>query len=225
MTLHVLPDLVQGAEEWHDQRRGIVTASVVGRLLTPTLRVADNDESRGLTRLLVAERITGWTEPTYQNDDMFRGVMEEPRAREVYSGHYAEAVECGFMRLEEDWGTLGYSPDGLVGDDGLIEVKAPRAKEHLRTILADEVPSQYMAQLQSGLLVSARKWIDYVSFCGGLPLYVKRVLPDPEWHEAIVAAVTAFEKTAVGMVIGYRAAVRGLPMTERIDPYEVELKL
>jgi hypothetical protein len=67
------------------------------------------------------------------------------------------------MRRDEDGWTLGYSPDGLVGDDGLIEIKAPRAKTHLRTILADEVPAHYMAQCQAGLLVTGRKWIDFVS--------------------------------------------------------------
>jgi hypothetical protein len=213
MTLHVY-DFEQRTDEWYDARRGIVTASTVGRLLTPTLEIADNEGSRALTRLLVAERITGHTDPTYQNDDMFRGVMEEPRARDVYSGHYAEAVECGFMRLEESWGTLGYSPDGVVGDDGLIEVKAPEAKEHLRTILADEVPACYMAQCQAGLLVSGRDWIDYLSFCGGMPMWRKRVLPDPEWQAAIVAAVEAFEQTAAEMterLAKYRESVVGLP--------------
>jgi hypothetical protein len=81
--------------------------------------------------------------------------------------------------VRDDWGfSLGYSPDGLVGDDGLIEVKCRRQKKHLQTILADEVPPENMAQLQCGLLVSGREWIDYVSYCGGMPMYVKRVYPD-----------------------------------------------
>ena len=224
MSLRILADLEQGTEEWADQRRGMVTASVVGKLITPsTLKVASNDESRGLTRLLVAERITGYTDPTYQSADMFRGVIEEPRARDTYSGHRAEAVECGFM-VRDDWGfEIGYSPDGLVGDDGLIEVKAPRQKEHLRTILADEVPAWYMPQLQCGLLVSGRAWIDYVSFCGGLPMYVKRVHPDPRWHAVIVAAVEQFETTAAEMVAAYQQATKGLPMTERLVEMEMSL--
>lgn len=220
MTLHILAELEQGSEEWHDQRRGMVTASVVGKLITPsTIKPASNDESRALTRLLTAERITGYTDPTYRNDDMWRGVVEEPRAREKYSEHYAEAVECGFM-VRDDWGfDLGYSPDGLVGKDGLIEVKAPRAKEHLRTILADEVPANYMPQLQCGLLVSGRDWIDYVSFCGGMPMWVKRVTADERWHEAIVAAVEVFEVAAAEMVAAYQEATKGLAMTERMPDY------
>jgi hypothetical protein len=222
MTLHILPDLIQGSDEWHDQRRGMVTASVVGRLITPsTVKVANNDESRALTRHLVAERITGYTEPTYQSDDMFRGVMEEPRARDIYSGHYAEAVECGFM-VRDDWGfSIGFSPDGMVGDDGLIEVKAPRQKEHLRTILSDEVPACYMAQLQCGLLVSGRQWIDYLSFCGGMPMWRKRVEPNEVWFTAIVTAVEAFEHTAAEMEVAYHAAVKGLPQTERMTDLEM----
>jgi hypothetical protein len=218
---HILPDLIQGTDEWHDQRRGMVTASVVGRLLTPTLKVASNDESRGLTALLVAERITGYTDPTYVNDDMWRGIEDEPRAREKYSERYAEAVECGFM-VRDDWGfKIGYSPDGLVGDDGLIECKSRRQKKQLQTILSDEVPAENMAQLQCGLLVSGREWIDYVSYCGGMPLYVKRVLPDPDWQAAILEAVDQFEGTAAVMAGAYRNATKGLAMTERAVELEM----
>ena len=81
MSLHELPDLIQGTDEWHDQRRGILTASVVGQLITPsTVKPANNDKARAITAQLAAERITGWTDPTYMNDDMLRGVEDEPRA-------------------------------------------------------------------------------------------------------------------------------------------------
>lgn len=182
MTLHVFPDLIQGTDEWNDQRRGMVTASAVGQLLTAnTVKPASNDYSRSLTALLTAERITGHTEPTYMNDDMLRGVEDEPRAVDKYSEHYAPVTTTGFMVRTEDWGKLGFSPDGLVGDDGLIEVKSRRQKKQLTTILSGQVPAENMAQLQSGLLVSGRDWIDYVSFCGGMPLYVKRVYPEQRW--------------------------------------------
>lgn len=220
MTLHTFPEIEQGSEEWHDQRRGLVTASVVGKLLTPTLKVADNDASRALTATLVAERLTGWTEETPVSSDMWRGILHEPIARDTYSGHYQHATEVGFMLLEEDGWSLGYSPDGLVGVDGLIEVKCPRAKTHLNTILADAVPAHYMAQLQAGLLVSGRDWIDFVSFVSGMPLFVKRVLPDPDWRAAIEAACRQFEDNAAAIVTDYRARVVGLPATERIAPVE-----
>lgn len=216
MTLHIFDELEQGSEEWFAVRRGIVTASVVGKLLTPTLRVAENDTSRGLTETLIAERVSGFTEDTPMNSDMFRGVLSEPYARDMYSTHYGPVTEVGFLIREEDGWQLGYSPDGLVDDDGLIEAKAPRAKTHLRTILADEVPAHYMAQCQAGLLVSGRKWLDFLSFVGGMPLFRKRVYPDPQWHEAIVAAVTEFEKNAAEIVADYRSRVIGLPVAERI---------
>ncbi|MET4222818.1 lambda exonuclease family protein [Oerskovia enterophila] len=216
--LHELPDLIQGTDGWRAQRRGLVTASVVGQLITAkTLQPASNETSRGLTALLVAERITGHTDPTYTSDDMLRGIVDEPRAREKYSEHHAPVRETGFM-VRDDWGfKIGYSPDGLVGDDGLIEITSRRQKVHLATILADEVPAESMAQLQSGLLVSGRAWIDYVSYCGGMPLYVKRVLPDPRWAEAIVTVVEQFERAAERMVSDYLEQVDGLPTTERID--------
>ncbi len=225
MTLHVFDTIDQGSEAWHDQRRGIVTASVVGKLITPTFKVADNETSRALTAVLAAERITGWTEDNRMNDDMWRGVLSEPIARDLYSHHHQPAAEVGFMRLDGDGWRLGFSPDGLVGDDGLIEIKAPRAKTHLHTILADRVPVHYMPQCQAGLLVSGRQWLDFVSYVGGMPLYVKRVYPDPVWHEAIVAAVTRFEQNAADLIDAYTQATTGLAMTERVDPNLVELKL
>jgi hypothetical protein len=217
MSLTILDDLEQGSAAWHDARRGILTASVVGKLLTPTLKVASNDTSRGLIATLAAERITGWTEETPMNGDMYRGVWSEPFARDLYSGHYHQAVECGFMIREEDGWTLGYSPDGLVMDDGLIEVKAPRSKTHLLTVIGDEVPQQYMAQCQAGLLVSGRKWLDFVSYVGGMHIYVKRVLPDPAWFAVIEAACRTFETSVAALVADYTKRVEGQPVAERID--------
>ena len=222
MTLHMMPDLEQRSDEWYEQRRGILTASTVGKLLTPTLKVADNDTSRGLTVTLAAERITGRTEDTAITPDMWRGIEHEPFARAAYREHHAPVVEFGFMRRDEDGWTLGYSPDGLVGDDGLIEIKCPRAKEHVLTILADEVPAQYMPQLQAALLVSGRKWIDYVSFVAGMPLYVKRVEPNPAWHAAITAACVAFEQNAARIVADYVQRAAALPPTEPID-FEIKV--
>jgi hypothetical protein len=194
-----------------------VTASTVGKLLTPTLKVADNDTSRGIVASLVAERITGWTDPTYTNDDMWRGVELEPVARDWYAENHAPVTEVGFMVLDAGGWKLGYSPDGLVGDDGLIEVKAPRQKTHLLTILRDEVPAAYMAQCQAGLFVSGRKWLDFISICEDMPPFVKRVLPDEKWHDAITDACIEFERAAQQMTSDYLARTNGLATTERRD--------
>lgn len=221
MSLHKFPDVIQGSDAWHGQRRGLVTASVIGQLVTPkTLKIAANDKSRSIVTQLVAERITGYTDPTYIGDDMLRGIEDELRARDLYAEVYERPVhEIGFLLRREDTWQLGYSPDGLVGDDGAIEVKSRRAKLHLATILADEVPAEYMAQCQAGLLVSGREWLDFISYSGGMPMWHKRVLPDPAWHEAIIAAVEQFETTAAEMVADYTTKTAGLPATERTPDY------
>jgi len=223
MSLTVHTDLIQGSDEWLTARRGIVTASVVGQLVTAkTIRPAVNDYSRALTTLLVSERITGWTEPVYVSDAMMRGSDDEPIARDAYARHMdVDVTVPGFMVRDEGTWVLGYSPDGLVGDDGLIEIKSRAPKKHLATILADAAPAENMAQMQAGLLVSGRAWCDYVSFCGGMPLWTTRVLPDPRWFDAIAEAVATFEATAVEMVATYRAATAGLPMTERTTYLEI----
>lgn len=227
MTITYYPELEQGSDEWLAARCGIVTASVVGRLITPTLKVANNDVSRGLTTSLVAERITGYVEPTYVSDDMYRGRLEEPLARAAYAELMGVAVaEVGFITRTVGNGVVGCSPDGLVGEEGGIEAKSRRQKKQLATILADQIPAENMAQVQCCLFVTGRKWWDYVSYGGGMPLWVKRVTPDPKWFEAITGAVEQFEQTAAEMTERYAAAVEGLPVMERTpDPYDVELKL
>jgi hypothetical protein len=222
MTLHIHADIEQGSAEWEHLRRGMVTASTVGQLVTPsTLKPASNLAARTLAALLVAERVTGWTEPTYMSDDMVRGMEDEPRARDLYAAYYSTPVtELGFMVREGEWGRLGYSPDGLVGDVGLIEVKSRAPKKHVATILADAVPAENMAQVQAGLLVSGRSWLDYISYAGGLPMWTKRVYPDQAWHDAIKGAVAAFEMAAADMEGRYWAAVKGLPETERVERAE-----
>jgi hypothetical protein len=216
VTLTIHTDLVQRSDEWYAARLGIVTASAVGKLVTPkTVRPASNPDSRKLTLALAAERITGWSEPSFTNDDMWRGIEDEPIAREKYATHYAPVIEAGFM-TEDKWGfKLGYSPDGLVGDDGLIEVKSRRPKAHLETILADAPPLENMAQLQYALLVSGREWLDYISYCGGMPLWVKRVVPEQKWFDAIIEATTIFEASIDEMLRVYNASVIGLHPTER----------
>lgn len=218
MTLTILDQLEQGSDEWRDQRRGMITASVIGQFITPkTLKPAGNPASRSLTNTLVAERISGWTETTFVSNEMFRGVMDEPRARDLYSEHFAPVTEVGFMVREFDGYKIGFSPDGLVGEDGLIEVKSRAPKKHVETVIADDVPLENMAQLQAGLLVSGRAWVDYISYCGGLPMYVKRVEPDERWFHAIHDVASMFESTARAMVAVFEKRVAGLPTTERID--------
>lgn len=119
---------------------------------------------------------------------------------------------------------LGYSPDGLVGEEGLIEIKSRRQKKQLATILADEVPLENMSQIQAGLMVSGRAWLDYLSFCAGMPLYRKRVYPDPRWQVALIDALTTFEETAAQMVYTYTTRIKGAPTTQRpLDIAEIRI--
>lgn len=221
MTLTIHEHLEQGSDEWLAERCGLLTASTIGQLITAkTIKPASNDVSRSLTNHLVAERITGYVEPTFVSADMERGNLDEPIARDLYSQHYAPATEVGFMTRTVNGHTIGYSPDGLVGDDGLIEIKSRRQKKQLATILADEVPLENMAQLQAGLLISGRDWIDYLSYCGGMPLYVKRVRPDPRWQDAIRIVLDDFEATAAQMITNYQQRTAAAPATERIEHFQ-----
>jgi len=220
MTLTTYKDLEQGSEQWLQARCGLLTASTIGQLITPkTIKAAANDTSRSLVAHLVAERITGRVEDTYSGGAMERGTLDEPHARAKYVEHYAPVTEVGFIVLEEPSYKVGYSPDGLVNDDGLIEIKSRVPKIHLKTILADEVPLEYVPQCQTALFVTGRDWIDFISYCSGMPLFVKRMFPDPLWQAAILETAQQFEQSATSMIAAYSAATAGLHATEYIDHY------
>lgn len=221
MALEII-DVEQGTDQWLAARRGILTASTIGQLITPSrLQTATNDKSRALVTQLVTERITGETEPVYVNDAMRRGTYFEPFARDLYAEHYAPVVEVGFMVRTIDGNRLGYSPDGLVGDDGLIEIKCPRPSNHVRTIIGNEVPAYNMAQCQAGLLVTGRDWLDFISYSPGLPLFVKRVTPDEGWQTAIKKTLDHFETKAAETLTIYANNATGLhPTDPQIDPFQ-----
>src|SRR5699024_9280961 len=126
MKRTISKDTEQGSDEWLQLRCGIVTASTMRNLVTASGKPADNDTSRGFIRQLATERIIGVPEYTYPTRPMQRGTMLEPYARDLYAEHYAPVEEVGFIRLDTDEYSLGYSPDGLVGHDGLLE----RSEEH-----------------------------------------------------------------------------------------------
>lgn len=202
-------DVVQGSDEWLELRRGILTASEMKLIITPTLKVAANDKSTAHVYEIAAQRITGHVEPCYISDDMMRGYDDEIMARNLYSEKYAPVAEVGFITSDRFGFTIGYSPDGLVGDDGLIECKSRRQKYQIQTIIecveSGVIPTDYIIQIQTGLLVSGRKWCDFISYCGGLEMPTIRVLPDEAMQAAIVAAATAFEAKVQAVVDKYHA--------------------
>lgn len=219
----------QGTDEWAALRCGLLTGSTIREIVTPTLKIAANDKTRALANKLAIQRVTGLSEETFTSDKMLRGHIDEDVARNIYSKKYAPVTEVGFI-TNSDFPHLGYSPDGLVGDDGLIEVKSRDPHLHLATIIAREngegIPKEYMAQVQAGLLISEREWCDFISFSHGLPMMVHRVFPDLEYRAALIEAATEFEATVQGIILGYRRAVmddQTYTPTERIDYEEMIL--
>lgn len=214
-------DIIQGSDEWLECRRGILTASEMKLIITPTLKIASNDKERSHLYELLAQRISGYVEPHYISDDMLRGREDELFARIAYHEKIAKVDEIGFI-TNDQWGfTIGYSPDGLVGDDGLIECKSRRQKFQVETIIDGEMPSDYMIQVQTGLLVSGRKWCDFISYSAGLPMITIRVFPDIQIQAAIQAAAEAFESQLQAKHAEYLAAVasnsRLIPTERRVE--------
>lgn len=193
MTITYHTDVIQGGDEWYAMRLGLLTASEMKLIITPGLKMASNDKERSHMYELLAQRITGYVEPSYVSDDMLRGKDEEIDARTAYSEKYAPVQEVGFV-TNDRWGfTIGYSPDGLVGDDGQIEAKSRRQKFQIQTIIDGVMDSDFVIQVQTGLLVTERAWCDFISYSGGLPMMTVRIYPDTRIQEAILEAATGFE--------------------------------
>lgn len=230
MTITYHNDLIQGSEEWHAARCGLLTASEMKLIITPTLKVAANAKERAHLWELAAQRISGYVEPSYISDAMLRGHEDEITARDLYSKKFAPVEECGFV-TNDKWGfTLGCSPDGLVGDDGMIECKSRGQKFQVQTIVEyygdGTIPEDFAIQVQTGLLVTGRKWCDLISYSGGLPMRPMRVVANPETQGAILDAASKFEARINEVVADYRAAVETDPdliPTERRIEMEMHL--
>ena len=225
MSITVHAEMIQGSEEWLAARCGLLTASEMKLIITPTLKAASNDKERGHLYELLGQRITQYVEPRYVSDDMLRGQQDEIDAVAAYDKHYGVVVRVGFM-TNDKWGfTLGYSPDGLVGYDGLIECKSRNQKYQIRTLVdyvsADQIDPDYMIQVQTGLLVSERKWCDLVSYHGGLPMATVRVFPDADIQKAIVDTAAAFESRLSAAMAKYESVLaskaRLIPTERRIE--------
>src|SRR5699024_6554229 len=219
LTVHTSFD--QGSEAWFEARRGIVTASVVGSMITPkTVQPASNQTSRGLLATLAAERITGHVEETYMSYDMRRGVELEHYARDAYAEPYAPVDEGSFLVRDLDGTELGFTPDGPVGDSGFIEITPRTPRRPSTALMGGPVPAASLAQLHTGLLVTGREWAEYISYSPGMHLWTKSVYPDPVWKAAIIEALLKAEKDIQLLVAEYQRLTDGLPMTERVELLE-----
>lgn len=230
MTVTYHADLIQGSEEWHAARCGLLTASEMKLIITPTLKIASNDKERQHLYELLAQRITNYVEPHYVSDDMLRGHEEEVDAKIAYAANYDPVEETGFITNDSFGFTLGYSPDGLVGDDGLIECKSRRQKYQIETIVEyvaeDEIHPDFILQAQTGLLVSERKWLDFISYSGGLPMTTTRVFPDAKIQAAIIESATSFEARLAAKLKKYWSVMASdarLLTTERKVEQEMHL--
>lgn len=221
MTITFHRDLIQGSDEWHQIRCGLITASELKLILTPTLKLANNEKTRAHVWELAAQRISNYVEPTYIGDDMLRGHEDEIDARSLYAKNFAAVDEVGFV-TNDRWGfTLGCSPDGLVDDDGMIECKSRRQKFQIQTICEwyrdGSAPIDYLLQVQGAMLICERKWCDLISYSGGLHMLPMRVHADEAIQTAIEDAAAETESKVATAIADYRAALESEP---RLTPTE-----
>jgi len=208
--------ITQGTPEWHALRCGVFTASTVAKLLTAKLDIADNETSRGLIYRLARERIAKRCDASFSTREMERGHEMEPIARDYYSKLYAPVTQTGFVTTDLDGVLIGCSPDGLVGEDGGIQIKSRNEAIHFKEILSGCVPKDDLPQIQFELMVTGRPWWDYVSFCDGWPLFVKRVFPDLTLQDTLKEAVKKADAEIGRVIHEYQAKSFDFAWTDKI---------
>lgn len=174
--------MIQGSSEWLDARCGKFTGSRFADLMATT-KSGPSASRQNLIVCLALERLTGKSEETYQNDAMRRGSELEPLARGAYEAHTGELVEQEAFILHPAYPFVGVSPDGLVGNEGLVEFKCPSSQaKHLAALRSGQHAVEYRWQIQGQLWVCRRQWCDAVSydprFPEGLQLAITRVVRD-----------------------------------------------
>ena len=187
--------IIQGSPEWFAARVGKITASRVVDVMART-KTGWGASRANYAAELIAERLTGNSAPGFTNDAMRWGTDTEPYARLEYSRRFDVSVyEIGFVDHPEV-AMSGASPDGLVGSDGLIEIKCPNTATHLDTLLSGNVPGKYLTQMQFQMACTGRSWNDFVSFDPRLPenmqLFVQRVPRDVGLILDLETEVSAF---------------------------------
>ncbi len=190
----IVYDVLQGTPEWHQLRCGIYTASAAKAMLA-TVKNGEAASRRDLRTRLAVERLTNHIDAdTFENEDILRGQRLEPVARRAYEALTGSLVDqVGFIRLAD--APVGFSPDGLIGDDGGLELKAPRSARHFGYLRGGGIPTEHRAQLLHSLYVSGRDWWDFASYDelmpNGLKLFVCRLQRDDaeiaDYHAKVVA--------------------------------------
>lgn len=187
--------IVQGSDAWFQSRLGKVTASRVCDVMART-KSGWGASRAAYAAQLICERLTGQPTETFTNAAMAWGVEKEGEARDLYAHRFGvDVLQVGFVDHPEIL-AAGASPDGLVGDEGLVEIKAPTTATHLDTLLSETVPGKYITQMQFQMACTGRRWCDFASFDPRLPdelsLFVKRVHRDEALILEMETAVSDF---------------------------------
>lgn len=190
-----MSDIIQGSAEWFAIRAGRVTASRVADVVAKTKTGWGASRANYMAEL-IAERLTGEPAERFTNAAMQWGTDHEPDARAAYEFFRdASVIEVGFVE-HPAIAMTGASPDGLVGDDGLVEIKCPNTATHLDTLLSQTVPAKYVTQMLWQMACTGRQWCDFVSYDPRLPesmsLFVKRIDRDDKRIAELETDVSAF---------------------------------
>ena len=178
----------QGTPEWKAERAGKATASKIADIVAKTKSGPAASRANYLAQL-VAERLTGQPSEGFTNAAMQHGTATEPEARDAYAfATDADVQQVGFVPHPTiEWS--GASPDGLVGDDGLIEIKCPNTATHIETLRGGTIDRKYLLQMQWQMACTGRKWCDFASFDPRMPVHMQLHVRRVERDDVLIASL------------------------------------
>jgi putative phage-type endonuclease len=194
----------QGSDEWFALKLGKVSASRIADVVAKGKGNAPSASRANYAAQLMLERVLGQRQETYSNAAIQWGVEQEPLARLAYSLHKGVEVEEVSFIDHPFILRSGASPDGLVGTDGMIEIKNPNTATHIKWALAGEVPAEHVLQMQWQMACAGRQWNDFVSYDSRMPegqqLFIRRLQRDNEVIETLEAEVAFFDGSVEAMI-------------------------
>lgn len=183
----MLIEVEQGSDEWLVMRAGMVTASRVADVVTKLKKGGYSAARQQYLMEVVTGRLTGLNPETYVSQAMEYGIEQEQYARAAYEILKGDFVDAGGFAIHDKIKWFGASPDGLVGSDGLIEIKCPNSTTHLGYIMAGVPPADYQPQMLAEMVCTGRKWVDFISFDSRMPKKLQLFVCRFHWDEAKIA--------------------------------------
>ncbi|AFR26750.1 phage related protein [Bartonella quintana RM-11] len=207
----IIIDCIQGTEEWHQARNGLITASLFEIVMARKKQGQKTSKYYSVMMKLAGERITGKSVEEGKTLSMRRGTELEPSARQLYGTFTQTEPQCiGFVLADDRM--KGFSPDAFIGTNGLLEIKTKKPEILIPHFYQKTFPAEHKAQCQGGLWIAQREWVDLMLYWPDMPPLIKRAYRDEAYIRKLESEISCFNEALEMMVQQIQRATTGFDM-------------